>query len=294
MEALHPPLTRFMVAVLPYCFAGLRLAHGFDLWGYGMWGTRDLSFYWRSLALARAGNLLFAAVLFLFVYRWSSELYGRWAALTACALVACCPTVLGHAGLATTDIGGAATVVAAAYFFWCWAEQPGWGRAIAAALAFGLAALAKFSALVFLPPMAVLYFLPARGTQKGFTRAAALQRAAVFGCVFALTIWAGYLFRVGIATPAGHQYATPFYSEQGSPARRLWYKVIDKKLPAQMFFLGLIEVLDHNEGGQTNYLLGHVSRAGHWHYFPVALATKSTLPLLLLAVLGIAAAQCWR
>jgi len=77
MEALHPPLTRFMVAVLPYCFAGLRLAHGFDLWGYGMWGTRDLSFYWRSLALARAGNLLFAAVLFLFVYRWSSELYGR-------------------------------------------------------------------------------------------------------------------------------------------------------------------------------------------------------------------------
>ena len=53
------------------------------------------------------------------------------------------------------------------------------------------------------------------------------------------------------------------------------------------FFEGASRVWSHNEKGHAAYLLGEWSERGWWYYFPVALAVKTPLPLLLLGVCGI-------
>ena len=68
IENQHPPLSRLVLGVLPYYFAGLRLNDRNDLWLHGAWFHCDALTYWKSLALARAGNLLFAAILFFFAF----------------------------------------------------------------------------------------------------------------------------------------------------------------------------------------------------------------------------------
>ncbi len=289
IQAEQPPLGLAVLAALPYYLGGLRLGAVDDLWGSGAWATHETAFYWRTLALARAGNLVFASLIFLFVYLWSARLAGPWSGVAAAAAVACCPTILGHASLATLDAGGAAGMLAASYFFWRWSEQPGWRYCLASAVAFAGAVLCKLSALVFLPPIAAVYCLAARRRS--------IPRAVVFVAVSALLIWAGYGFGTGVLVPPGHGYVSPFSRGSGSSLPNLLVRTLGPlHVPAHRFLQGIIEVLSHNESGQRAYLLGHFSGHGWWYFFPVAVAVKSTLPLLLLAAAGAIARprQAWR
>jgi hypothetical protein len=289
LESQHPPLGRIAVAALPYFLGGLRLNAADDLWGGGMWSESGEAFYWRTLALARAGNLLFAALLFLFVYLWSARLWGPWAGVVSCAVAACCPTILGHASLATLDAGAAAGVLMASYFFWRWAEAPGWRWCLLSAFAFAVAVLTKLSALFFLPPIALVYFAIARWRRPRAGRAAAAAaRGAVFAGTAAVLIWAGYLFESGVLVPPGHGYYSRFDRGGENSVPNLLVRTLGPlHLPAHRLVQGIIEVLSHNEEGQRAYLLGRTAQHGWWYYFPAAVAVKSTLPLLLLAAWGV-------
>lgn len=296
IEAQHPPLARVVVALLPYYFAGLRMTPFNELWGHGPWAQRDLAFYWRSLALARAGNLLFVVILFYFIYRWSSMLFGPRAGVMALVLAVCCPTLLAHAGLATLDIGATATILMAAYFFWRWSEQPGWRYCLASAVAFSLAALAKFSALVFLPPLAVIFFLVARWRRSPTPSKASIlagaSRGAAFALVVLLCLWTGYGFESNQVVPPGHRVAGPFLMGGERSLPNLLLKLLGaRRLPAPQLARGVIDVAAHNLEGHSAYLLGHVSQRGWWYYFPVAVAVKATIPMLLLAAIGVVAAR---
>ncbi len=123
-EPQHPPLARIVLAALPYHLGELRLGskridpdgriyerpaseprqplEGF-LWA-GPWRGRSEQYYWRTLSLARAGNLIFLVALLAVVYFWVKDLFDPLTALIASVLAACSPTVLGHAGLATLDL----------------------------------------------------------------------------------------------------------------------------------------------------------------------------------------------
>src|SRR5262249_35710313 len=59
-------------------------------------------------------------------------------------------------------------------------------------------------------------------------------------------------------------------------------------LPAPELFAGIRQVLDHNRAGHPSYLLGQVSPAGFWYFYPVALAVKTPIPFLLLLLAGTA------
>lgn len=291
-EAQHPPLGRLVVAALPYYLGGLRLGHYRQLWGHGPWQREDVAFYWRTLSLARAGNLIFALAVFGFVWRWSSLLYGPWAGVAGCSLAVCCPNLIAHAGLATLDIAAAATILASAYFFWRWGEQPGLRYCLASAAAFAVAVLAKFSALLFLPPLAVAYFLAARCRRRVLISApaiwTALYRGAIFCAAAFFVIWAGYGFEVGTLTPPGHQYWSPFGISKGATLPNMLVNFLGpKRLPAFRLLQGVLEVATHNESLQRSYLLGRFSTRGWRYYFPVAIAVKTTLPLLLLVTAAI-------
>ncbi len=289
VEAQHPPLSRLVLGVLPYYFSGLHFNPRENPWDSGTWTFCEPSRYWKSLALARAGNLVFALIIFYFVYRWSSRLYGEWSGVAACLLAVCSPNLIAHASLATIDISSAATVLVAAYCFWLWSRQPGLGYCLASSAAFSLAALCKFSGLFFLPPLAIVFFLAARvgrwrheglGLVRWEVVRTVATRAAAFVLLFWIAIWAGYLFQATIPPPPGH-HAPPL-----PPPQNLAQRVLRLHLLPPMFSAGVGEILLHNKSGHQAYLLGKFSTSGWWYYFPVVVAVKSTLPLLMLVALG--------
>ena len=281
----HPPLGRLILATPPY-LAGLRLDHHGDLWGGGPWTRREPEFFWKTLLLARAANLLFAGLLLFFVYRWASVLYGAPAGLAAGLLAICCPNLVAHASLATLDLPATATFLMAAYFLWRWSRQPGWRYCLATAAAFALATLAKLGALFHVPLLGLMFFLLARRGRLRLTPAAlrtGLARGAAFAMLAGFLVWAGYLFNVDIIVPPGHRYISAFdMGGPDSPPNRLLKALGHRRLPAPGLAQGVIELLSHNQAGHRAYLLGRLAQHGWWYYFPAALAVKTSLPLLVL------------
>jgi len=300
-EPQHPPLARIVEAALPYFLADLRLTEAridngklvhkpIDekkqrletfLWG-GMWREGSPEYYWRTLSLARAGNLVFGLLLLWVVYAWAAELFGRRTGAIAALLASCSPTILAHSGLATLDAAAAATTAAASYAFWRWSRGPSLRSAAIAGAATAIAVTSKLSTVAFLPPIFLSLFLLAR---RALARKQALRELGAFLAVVATLIWAVYRFDFG---PIGE--LDPTFAQSIGASSDSW--ILTTPLPAPSFFQGLLDVAGHNEQGHSSYLLGEWSKEGRAAYFPVALAVKTTLPLLALAIWGFVAG--WR
>ena len=57
-------------------------------------------------------------------------------------------------------------------------------------------------------------------------------------------------------------------------------------VPAPAFIAGVETFFLHGSTGHPTFLLGTPSNRGWWYYFPVALAVKTPIPLLLLSIVG--------
>jgi hypothetical protein len=257
-EDQHPPLARVMGALGPY-LAGERFHSGPNSYfeGFRILG-RD-AHYDRTLALGRAGILPFFWIASAVVFLWGRRTAGPPGALAATLLFTTLPPVLAHSGLITTDMAATAWIGAAALASLYWVERPDRRRTIMLGAALGLACLSKFSALLFLPAA----LLAMHRTQLWRHRR---NLAAACG-VALLVIWMGYRF-----TFAHVEY-------------------LHLRLPAPRFFTGLATVWWHNSAGHASYLLGRRSATGFRYYYPVVLAVKTPLAMLLLAL---GAATAWR
>lgn len=249
-EDQHPPLARVMGALGPF-LAGERWHAGPDSYreGYRILG-RD-AHYDRTLALGRAGILPFFWIASAVVFFWGLRTAGPAGALFASLLFTTLPPVLAHSGLITTDMAAAAWTGAAALASLFWVERPGKWQTVLFGVALGLACLSKFSALLFLPAALLLMHRAQLWRHR---------RSLAAACALALVvIWAGYRF----------SFARVDY--------------LHLRLPAPRFFTGLATLWAHNAAGHASYLLGRRSSTGFWYYYPVALALKTPLALLLLA-----------
>ncbi len=291
-DYVQPPLARVALA-LPAYWMGLRRSdQERQLSHHALWTRASREFYWKTLAAARAGNLIFLPFLIAYVYVWAKQLYGRVAGLAASALTSFSPNLLAHASLATVDFGAAATIFIAAYYLWRWAQKAGARHCAAAAAACGIAVLVKFSALFFLPPIGVAFFLLAakkrRGAGKPVWMTSALRSAALFAAVLILVAWAGYRFETGPLPPARIQPVPGTlgqYAESAIQVGTLHGRIF---LPAPSLIRGLLSVFALNARARRAYLLGRVSSSSFRVYFLVALAVKTTLPLLLLSAIALA------
>ena len=312
-ETQHPPLARLAVSVLPYFLTDLRLDERRVRFGErytkpveerrlefesffwaGAWHEATPDFYWRTLSLARAGNLLFWAFLLGVVFLWARDLLGDTAALAATLLAAFSPNLLGHAGLATLDLAAAATALASAYAFDCWARAGGRRNALLAGVAAGLAIGAKFSLLAFVPPAWAASLWVRRDQWKnrqGLRRFA--RGGAVVAIAAAITLWGLYGFDTGPIPIEGDIYISP-QEQEGFPeplARAAAALIGSTPVPAPGLIRGVLDVLAHNAAGHATYLFGEWSPDGQLLYFPAAIGVKSTLPLLALSLWG--AALAW-
>ena len=266
-ESQHPPVARVMSALGPF-LSGARPLGGKvqDLEGVAvMFHSGNPG---RILTLMRLGILPFFLLAAWVVYLWARRHFGPAVAALAVAFFTLEPTVLAHAGVATTDMPLAASLTAAFFAMLVWVEQPTWKHSLLFGAASGLAATTKFTSLGYLPAAAIFAFIAWLAVAR--PGAAQLQEAArarllPFGAAVltgAIFIWAVYGFTFGEVSGWGI------------------------RLPAPIFFDGVRSALAHNETGHAAYLLGEISNRGWWYFFPVALAVKTPLGWMLLALLG--------
>ena len=264
LEDQHPPLARVAVALGPY----LAGAHYPAAGGLSERGAAILAQgpgVMRNLELARAGNLPFFWLACSVVFLWARRCLGAVGGVAALLLFTTLPPILGHAGLATTDMALTATLGAAALATLSWVREPSVRNSLLLGCCGALAVLAKFSSLPFFAASALL--MAAWQLAGDWRSALTLTRRHITGLACALAlgallVWAGYFFSFGPMSNTSHLR------------------------PAPEFFSGIHSARAHNRAGHLAYLLGDFSQTGFRAYYPVALAVKTPLPFLALLALG--------
>jgi 4-amino-4-deoxy-L-arabinose transferase-like glycosyltransferase len=291
-EPLHPPLARVAVALGPY-LSGLRLAGQGDMWEEGNEILLAHHRYQHNLSLARLGVLPFFLLATFLVWHWGRVRYGNGPSLLATLLFTTSPVILAHAGQATTDMALTATFTAALLAYINFLERPTYLRSTILGTSVGFALLSKFSTLVFMSTcgLALLLWrwLLVRGRREKTVRTDRFRWSRGF-CIaalaFLLVVWAGYRFSVGpLADEATRPHAAIDRVVGTAGILHNWaYSVA---VPAPAFFRGLGQLFQKQKEGHKAYLLGHIRQNGWWYFFPVALAVKTTLPLLIFTAMGI-------
>jgi hypothetical protein len=275
--AFHPPLARLAMAIGPYLY-GARSQKQPDRWREGNAVLNSTPRPAKALALARIGILPFFILACTVVWLWGRRLLGEWGALAAVFLFTNTPPVLAHAGLATMDMALGAGMCTALFTCTLWLEKPGRKQSLLFGAGLAMAVLSKFSSIMLLPVcFAVLAWLY-RPKWRG--------RDWAWVVVAPVLIWGAYRFSFGRMTEHVARDAADSGGIFAKVPQGLWHVLESTPLPAPQIFDGLWQVRMHVEGGHTAYLLGQHSFHGWWYFFPVALAVKTPLGILILALIG--------
>lgn len=320
----HPPLIKDL-AGLPLLFLNLSFPLQSNEWQSGIneqWIIGDMFvnctqpdvicndansiLFWTRLPI-----ILIAVILGIAIFLWTKELSGTLAGLFALTLYAADPNIIAHNHYVTTDIGIAAFIFFAFYFFVRFLKNPDLENVIVFGIFLGLAELAKFSAVLLFPVFGLFVILYALTKQKpdgntqntfSFKLRTLLQYSFKFSgsilVCFAL-IWSLYAFNT-FNMPAEKTVINADQVFNGNePIQILARNVIEILSsseflkPLAHYFLGVFMVFARVAGGNTHYFLGTVSvQASAW-YFPVVFLLKETLPFLFLlaTVFGYALAR---
>lgn len=285
-------------------------------WGLAQWAFGDQILHENGndanaiTFWARVPLTLVSLLLGFFIYRWTRELAGTVAGLFAALLYFADPNVIAHSHYVTTDVGIAAFIFIAFYYFARFLRDPSWKNVVVAGIFLGLAQLAKFSAVLLFPLFGVFAVLagwlasvPAETKASWKIR---FKQAVLYGWKYGVSvlicfvvIWMLYLPNTWhmpgevIAEIARAQF--PNDRTVGVIAEKtvVWMSAQSLIKPLAEYFLGLFMVFARVAGGNTYYFLGTVSNHASVWYFPVVYLLKETLPILLL-ILATSGYALWR
>ena len=294
------------LAALPLTLAGCTLPSAdSDVWKVAeVWNYGHRFFYESGLStdeflfLGRAMIALVSAATGLLVFIWSRALFGWRGGFLSLGLFVFCPAFLAHGALATSDVMMTFFFVASVGAWWRHLEKPGFGGALLSAVTLGLAFVAKFSAVLLPPMLALIALVWAAGAARTAGWRAPLARLGrTVALHFAVTwaaIWLCYGFRFGAFAPAlaagasfNHGWGFVL-GGLGLPAEIIWYLREWRVLP-EAWLYGLAFVLQFSRE-RGAFLNGDYSTTGWVGFFPFAFLVKTTVPLLLLLALGLTAA----
>jgi uncharacterized membrane protein len=310
LDPLHPPLAREAIA-LPLYLAGERLTKSAESdlrpGHYTAAGNAILygsGHYTRNLLLARSGILPFLCVAILCVFFWTKRLFGTFAACIAVFLFSTLPSVLAFSGLAYTDLPAMCTQFACLFAFAIWLDDPTAWRTLLLGIAGGLAISSKFTSFVFLPAagfamLLVKCCLSSAGLREWSGKA--IVRLAAAAALAFVILWGSYGFSIGhlqqsfevspdaIPWLASYPRATqPSFEHFPGPLRnaalRLW--AADPTIPVPDLIRGVQEARLLKSTAPASYLYGDEENGGSWFFFPVAIALKTPIAFLILAVAG--------
>ena len=200
--------------------------------------------YETNLVLARSGMLVFFLIASLATWWWARRELGTLAGFIAVLLFTFQPMIAGHSGLATHDVPAVAGVALSLLAFSRWLGDRTRKSAALFGAAFGFAFLCKFSCAGYVPAACLAMFL-VRRDWRWRTLAPAFAIALV---TTLFVIWAGYAFTI------------------------------------DSLVAGIRQLIEFDRAGHFTFLFGEFSMTGWWWYFPAAVALKSTIASLALAL----------
>lgn len=246
-------------------------------------------------------SLLLAALVFLA----TREMFGRWEAIVALAILAFEPNLIAHGSLVTTDMALTVTMFAAVYALYRYGNSPTWFRFLLVGLATGAVLASKHSGILTLPILFALLLidvlLSRRAETKTFITKQILRRAAVFaGIVFIgfIILWASYGFRYyALPNRAETTLSIEDFLNGTSPEAadsisvRAIKAVNQTRILPESYTFGLADVITKDD---EMFLLGKVYPTGRWFYFPAAFSIKTSVALLVLLAFGLMTFQLYR
>ena len=283
----HPPLAK---AIAGLALTGLPLRPAEDPFRSPAGPTRLLKFLYgnetpaRTILLrARLPFVALLAALLLAVRAEAAQRWGAWGGAAALAFAAFDPTLNAHAGIVHTDVAVTLFVVLSLGPLARLARPEARRAAPLLGLFWGLAFLSKFSAPLL--ALCTLPFLAADATPARADLPRLARRLGAAAGIALLVSFAGFAAAYRNQSPQDrHALAVDRLEVKGrSPAAaRLALSAGDALPPLGNLLTGAFSVALQSEvGAGVNYFLGHVSREGSPWYFPVALAVKAPLGLLL-------------
>jgi 4-amino-4-deoxy-L-arabinose transferase-like glycosyltransferase len=282
----HPPLMK-MLAAAPLLMMDVKpprteMKREVDEWAVSHEFVYHVNDGDTILRAARLPITLLAVLLGWAVYRSAAAALGETAGLVTLGLLTFEPNMLAHSSLVTTDLGITAFTffTFAAFVTHLRGKSGHW--LLGTGAMFGLALLTKFTAVLLVPILAVAGALVIHLEGSGSWGRLFKSLAVVIG-IGLLVLNLGYGFGGTFSTlrsftPESQQFRGYASGALGS---------IPLPLPREY-----VRGFDHAEaGGQRwwSYLLGQHSMTGWRHYYLVALAVKTPLPLLLMAAAGLLA-----
>lgn len=316
----HPPLLKIIAAApllsmhvsqdalrekaWPYSIEHLdgewAFAHDF------LYGQRDGAYLNDSATMfrrARIALLLFCGIgTALIIFCWAFELWGAWGAALSLALYCFDPNFIAHSGLVTTDAGVVFLMTAAVYFFWRWCRRATWLNASLFVLAFAVAQITKYSALilfVFIPILA-LFAWRKRGLRAFALYAVGLLAAWVL-------IWGVYGFRFAASESplpmkqavdewytklrfigSGEALTDESFRQALATTPTGWFGRVleleyDRHLLPEAYVYGIAQMQSYGALRQS-YLRGEESLTGFRSYFLQAFLFKTPIPTIIAIV----------
>lgn len=312
----HPPLLKDL-AGLPLLALDLSFPLASPEWQTGtneQWAIGDMftNCTKPELSCNNADSILFwsripitlvAVLLGIGLFLWTKELAGTVAGLFAVTLFAFDPNIIAHNHYVTTDIGIAAFLFFAFYFFIHFLRKPTFKNVIVAGIFLGLAELAKVSAVLLFPlfGLFVLIYALTKPQNKDDTRSISaftwhtlleyvLKFTGVVLVCFAL-IWTLYAWNT-INMPESKivDSANLYLSQKNIPAEFAHALIVNTSenaflKPFSQYFLGVAMIFARVESGNPHFFLGEVTMAPSPWYFPTVFILKETIPFLLLLLL---------
>jgi hypothetical protein len=281
----HPPLANIFQGAFALQVPNVKFDTNAEWWRpdgqsfMNIWAAAKETIWVNSdngiqiISSARIGTLIFSILLLIIIYIWASELFGPWGGVVAAGLYALDPTNIAHSGLATTDAPAACVIVAALYFTrkYLILQDKKW--LIIAGIVSGLALATKYSALIIVPIIGILFIFDC--IQKKVEKKkliAVFGNMVILAVIAGVTLWGVYGFKVEqLGARPGESLPATASLKQRLP------------VPAKQYFRG-IDVVKKEAKEHLSYILGNTDTTGKgcWYYFPVAVLTKTPAPELIM------------
>lgn len=249
----------------------------------------------KLVCLSRLAGVVWSVIGGWFIFHWCRELYGWSPGCLSLALWCCEPYILGHAALVTTDVPAAVAGLVASYAFWRFLKGPSWRTAILAGISLGMAALTKFTLLVFFVLWPILWLAVRWLSRTGKEPQPGL--AVSFGWLSVLVLVGIDVINLGYACQGtgkrlgDYRFVSQLFTgasghEVGNRFHGTWLGSVPVPLPED-FLKGIdVQRVDF-EGIMPSYLAGVWNCHGWWYYYLYALAVKLPLGTLVLMTWGL-------
>ncbi len=275
MSLSHPPLINALSAI-PLLFrddVNLPLDH--PSWAESDYFNFADVFLWQAqtdpqsiLEWARWPVIALGTILAAALFWWARQTAGAWAGWIALILAVFDPNLLANSRLVTTDLGLTLFLFLTIWRLWHWLESPSRKNLVLTGILAGLTMASKFTGLLVWPMIgliALIWRLEIGDRRSRQNLQSLISNLFIMFLISFLALWAVYRFDVGPYPGTNLPLPASFYP----------YSLWDT-------FVGI------ERQPKTAFLLGQTSPRGWWYYFPVALAVKTSLPLLILTGWGAA------